>query len=86
MYHEDAAQYYRRLLSLSEDYEPVYASELIDHAIQCGIQNLAFEKGGEVLSFLRNYLARREALITGLRIEKSMLKRKKRWTLFKILL
>jgi tetratricopeptide (TPR) repeat protein len=41
MCHDGAVEYYRELLSSSEDYEPVYASELIDHAVQCGMQDLA---------------------------------------------
>lgn len=55
--HQAAVEYYRGLLSSSEDYEPVYASELIDHAVQCGMQDLVVEEGGELLSFLRNHLA-----------------------------
>jgi tetratricopeptide (TPR) repeat protein len=55
----------------------VHASELIDHAVLCGMQDLAIEKGGELLSFLRNYLAYKEALITGLRIVKSISRKRR---------
>ncbi|MBU7036832.1 MAG: hypothetical protein HXS52_02790 [Theionarchaea archaeon] len=44
--HHAPTEFYQRLLSSSEDYEPIFASELIGHATQCGMQDLAVEKEG----------------------------------------
>jgi tetratricopeptide (TPR) repeat protein len=63
--HKDAVEYYRRALSLSEEYEPDCGFELIDHALKCGMDEAAVEEGGRLLSYLRHILAYREALYEG---------------------
>ncbi|KYK34080.1 MAG: hypothetical protein AYK18_14615 [Theionarchaea archaeon DG-70] len=63
--HKAAVVYYRKILSLVGEYLPVYAFELIDHALECGMDEVALEKGSELLSYLRNTLAYTEALSEG---------------------
>jgi len=63
--HKAAVVYYRKILSLVGEYLPVYAFELVDHALKCGMDEVALEKGSELLSYLRNTLAYTEALSEG---------------------
>ena len=63
--HKAALLYYKKVLSLVEEYEPIYAFELVDHALKCGMNDSAVEEGGRLLYYLRNSLAYREALKEG---------------------
>ena len=63
--HTAAMSYYQRVLSKSLNYAPIMAFELIEHALRAEMQKLAIEKEGELLSYLRNCLAYREALSHG---------------------
>ncbi len=63
--HEAAVVYYEGALSGDEDYEPVYAFELVDHALACGMDDIAVEEGGKLLAYLRDSVAYREALLEG---------------------
>jgi len=66
MCHKAAVKHYREVLS--EGYAPMYALELIDHALKCGMDDIAIEEGGELLSYLRNNLLYKEALFEGVHI------------------
>ncbi len=63
--HKAAAAYYKKILSLAEGYLPVYAFELVEHALKCGMDEVVFEEGSRLLSYLRNVLAYEEALQEG---------------------
>jgi tetratricopeptide (TPR) repeat protein len=65
--HKVAASYYLDLLQDSADlYDPVSGSELIEHALKSGQDDIAIEEGGaRFLPYLRNTLAYREALTQG---------------------
>ncbi len=66
--HKAAAAYYKKILSLAEGYLPVYAFELVEHALKCGMDEVVFEEGSRLLSYLRNVLAYEEALQEGMYI------------------
>jgi len=63
--HKAAVVYYRKALSLVEEYFPVLAFELIEHALQCGMDEIVLEEGRKLLSYLRYTLAYTEALSEG---------------------
>ena len=63
--HQAAVVYYRKVLSLVEGYAPLYAFELIEHALKCGMDDIALKEGFRLLPYLRNTLAYREALSEG---------------------
>ncbi|HID20183.1 MAG TPA: CHAT domain-containing protein, partial [Methanophagales archaeon] len=64
--HEVAASYYRDLLGSTDLYDPVSGSELIEHALKSGKEDIAIEKaGGRFLPYLRYSLAYQEALTQG---------------------
>jgi tetratricopeptide (TPR) repeat protein len=64
--HEVAASYYRDLLDSTDLYDPVSASELIEHALKSRQEDIAIEEAGaRFLPYLRNTLAYREALTQG---------------------
>jgi tetratricopeptide (TPR) repeat protein len=63
--HTAAVVYYRKVLSLMEGYSSLYASELIEHALKCGKEDIALEEGGILLKYLGYILAYAEALQKG---------------------
>jgi tetratricopeptide (TPR) repeat protein len=63
--HEGAVNYYSDCKSLSQQYDPLIAIELIFHALHCGMDETALKEGGELLPYLREILAYREALSEG---------------------
>jgi tetratricopeptide (TPR) repeat protein/CHAT domain-containing protein len=65
--HEVAVSYYRDLIQDYADlYDPVSGSELIEHALKSGQNDIAIEEAGaRYLPYLRNSLAYREALTLG---------------------
>ena len=63
--HSAAVSYYQRVLSKTSDYAPIIAFELIEHALRAEMEKIAIEKEGELLSYLRNCFAYREALSHG---------------------
>jgi tetratricopeptide (TPR) repeat protein len=64
--HEVAVSYYQDVLPDSADlYDPVSGSELIEHALKSGQEDIAIEEGARLLPYLRNKLAYREALTQG---------------------
>jgi hypothetical protein len=62
--HQAAVSYYQAVLSDSHDYyDPVLGAELIDHALEAGLDTIAIEEGGgRFLPHLRSTLAYKEAL------------------------
>ena len=68
MCHQAASEHYREVLSSTEGYEPIYAFELIEHALRCGMDAVAVEEGGILLYYLQNVLAYKEALSEGMYI------------------
>ena len=68
MCHQAASEHYRKILSSAEGYEPIYAFELIEHALRCGMDAVAVEEGGRLLYHLQNVLAYKEALLEGMYI------------------
>jgi len=62
--HEGAVKYYQAIVS-ADGYQPVYAFELIDHALLCKMDEAAIGGGGRLLSYLRNVLLYKEALFEG---------------------
>jgi tetratricopeptide (TPR) repeat protein len=64
---EVAVSYYQDLLQASAGlYDPVSGSELIEHALKSGQEDIAIEEAGaRLLPYLRNTLAYREALTQG---------------------
>ncbi len=66
--HQVAVSYYRGILSASH-YDPLSGEELIGHALNAGLTNIAVdEAGGRFLPYLRESLAYKEALAHGERI------------------
>ena len=63
--HRAAVIYYRKFLSLVGEYLPVYAFEVINHALQCGMDEVALEEGSTLLAYLRKTLAYKEAKSEG---------------------
>ncbi|MGD2248926.1 MAG: tetratricopeptide repeat protein [Candidatus Methanofastidiosia archaeon] len=63
--HTAAVVYYKKVLSLMEGYSSLYASELIEHALKCGKEDIALEEGGTLLKYLGYILAYAEALQKG---------------------
>jgi tetratricopeptide (TPR) repeat protein len=63
--HQAAVSYYQSILSASR-YEPISGAELIEHALEAGLDDIAIEEGGSrFLPHLRNTLAYKEALAQG---------------------
>ncbi|PXF53672.1 MAG: hypothetical protein C4B56_02030 [Candidatus Methanophagaceae archaeon] len=65
--HQAAVSYYQSILSASRyGYDPVSGAELIEHALEAGLDDIAIEEGGSrFLPYLRNTLAYKEALAQG---------------------
>jgi tetratricopeptide (TPR) repeat protein len=63
MCHEAAINYYQEVLL--KGYAPLYAFELIEHALKCGIDEIAIKEGGRLLTFLRENLLYKDALYEG---------------------
>ncbi len=62
--HQNAVSYYQK--SLSEAYEPVSGAELIEQALNAGLEEIAVEEAGSrFLPYLRNVFAYREGLAWG---------------------
>jgi len=78
-----AVKHYQAIVS-ADGYQPVYAFELIDHALLCGMDEAAIGEGGRLLSYLRNALLYKEALFEGMHILShiSRLKRNEESSLF----
>ncbi|MBU7026539.1 MAG: tetratricopeptide repeat protein, partial [Theionarchaea archaeon] len=81
--HEAAVKHYQAIVS-ADGYQPVYAFELIDHALLCGMDEAAIGEGGRLLPYLRNALLHKEALFEGMHILShiSKLKRNKESSFF----
>ena len=63
--HQAAVSYYQSILSASR-YDPVSGAELIEHALEAGLDDIAIEEGGSrFLPYLRSTLAYKEALAQG---------------------
>jgi len=63
--HQAAVSYYQSILSASR-YDPVAGAELIEHALEAGLVDVAIEEGGSrFLPYLRSTLAYKEALAQG---------------------
>ncbi len=62
--HRTAVEYYRNILS-GEGYDPLCAFELIEHALQCEMHEIAVEEGGKLLQYLKESLAYKKALSEG---------------------
>jgi len=63
--HQAAVSYYQRILSASR-YDPISGAELIEHALEAGLDTIAIEEGGgRFLPHLRSTLAYKEALAQG---------------------
>jgi len=63
--HQAAVSYYQIILSASR-YDPVSGAELIEHALEAGLDDVAIEEGGSrFLPYLRSTLAYKEALAQG---------------------
>jgi tetratricopeptide (TPR) repeat protein len=66
--HQVAVSYYQGILSASR-YDPLSGEELIEHALNAGLTDIAVEEaGGRFLPYLRESLAYKEALMQGGRI------------------
>jgi len=66
--HQAAVSYYQGILSASR-YDPLSGEELIEHALNAGLTDIAVEEaGGRFLPYLRESLAYKEALMQGVRI------------------
>lgn len=66
--HQAAVPYYQGILSASR-YDPLSGEELIEHALNAGLTDIAVEEaGGRFLPYLRESLAYKEALMQGERI------------------
>ena len=66
--HQAAVSYYQGILSASR-YDPLSGEELIEHALNAGLTDIAVEEaGGRFLPYLRESLAYKEALMQGGRI------------------
>jgi len=78
-----AVKHYQAIVS-ADGYQPVYAFELIDHALLCGMDEAAIGEGGRLLSYLQNALLYKEALSEGMHILShiSKLKRNEESSLF----
>jgi tetratricopeptide (TPR) repeat protein len=63
--HKAAIVYYNNALSLMGGYDPLYGFELVNHALECGMDEIALEKGVILLIYLRDTLAYREARSKG---------------------
>ena len=63
--HRAAVSYYQAVLSKTSEYAPMIAFELIEHALKAEMDEVAIEKEGELLAYLRNAFAYREALSHG---------------------
>jgi len=81
--HKAAVKHYQAIVS-ADGYQPVFAFELIDHALLCGMDEAAIGEGGKLLSYLRNALLYKEALFEGMHILShiSKLKRNEESSLF----
>ncbi len=66
MCHKAAVIHYQNVLSVH--FVPVYAFELIDHALECGMNEAAIEVGGILLPYLRENLLYKEAVYGGMNI------------------
>jgi len=64
--HQAATSYYQFILTESSTYLPIYSMELILHALNAGLDEIAIEEsGGRFLPFLRQTLAYKESLWWG---------------------
>ena len=64
--HRHAASYYQGILSESADYMPTIGFEVVHHALNAHLYDLALEEEGErLLPYLRRSLAYKEALLHG---------------------
>jgi len=62
--HEGAVKHYQEVVA-TDGYQPLYAFELIEHALLCGMDEAAVKEGGRLLSYLRSVLLYGEALSEG---------------------
>jgi tetratricopeptide (TPR) repeat protein len=84
--HQSAVSYYQALLSASHFYAPLLAIELIAHALNAGLDDIALEESGyRLLPYLRETLAYKEALIQGEHILSQISKPKRNEKLSKFL-
>ncbi|MBU7044970.1 MAG: tetratricopeptide repeat protein [Theionarchaea archaeon] len=63
--HKAAVAYYRTVFSLMKGYNAEYAFHLTEHALLCGMQEIALEEGRKLLSYLRNTILFEDALNEG---------------------
>jgi tetratricopeptide (TPR) repeat protein len=59
--HNAAFNYYREICEPPRNIDPILSEELIYHALMCGEEDIASEKGGELVMFLREKIAFRES-------------------------
>ncbi|MBU7013329.1 MAG: tetratricopeptide repeat protein [Theionarchaea archaeon] len=63
--HQLAVEYYKKILSSRDHFDAICASELVHHALESGMQDIAVEEGGKLLSQLRDSFAFEKALSEG---------------------